>query len=167
MTVSKGDLRKMPRSHIFCIVLGCVLLSCGVISRETEDEFAEFEFDLPGEEEEGMILYLRVFLSPSSLCAFSLTVDFDVGEVEEEEEEARVSGKGDLCASVMWFEVSLSIGSVQQDEEEEEDEEGFEDSSLDVEEFEVRNPSVMEVCVWGHLSFLKFELVLSSECTRL
>ena len=59
-----------------------------------------------------------------------------------------------LCAPMMWFEASLSIGSVlQEEEEEEEDEEGFEDNSLDVEEFEVRNPSVMEVCVWDHLSF--------------
>ena len=87
----------MPWSHIFCIVLGCVLLSCGVISRETEDEFAEFEFDLPGEEEEGMIHTIPVSLPFTIfMCAFSLTVDFDVGEVEEEEEEARVSGKGVL-----------------------------------------------------------------------
>jgi len=66
-----------------------------------------------------------------------------------------VSGKGVLVCSYDVVEVSLSIGSVQQEEEEEEeeDEEGFEDISLDVEEFEVRNPSVMEVCVWGHLSF--------------
>ena len=58
----------MPRLHVLYIVLGCVLLSCGMAARETEDEFAEFEYDLPGEEEEGMIVHLRTYLSPPSLC---------------------------------------------------------------------------------------------------
>ena len=35
--------------------MGCALLG-SVVARETEDDFAEFEFDLPAEEEEeGMV----------------------------------------------------------------------------------------------------------------
>lgn len=38
--------------------MGCALLS-SVVARETEDDFAEFEFDLPAEEEEeGMVQQL-------------------------------------------------------------------------------------------------------------
>ena len=45
----------MRSSFLLWIVVGCALLR-SVVSRETEDDFAEFEFDLPAdEEEEGMV----------------------------------------------------------------------------------------------------------------
>ena len=45
----------MRSLFLLWIVVGCALLR-SVVARETEDDFAEFEFDLPtDEEEEGMM----------------------------------------------------------------------------------------------------------------
>ena len=52
--------------------MGCALLS-SVVARETEDDFAEFEFDLPVEEEEGEGMVQLACLPPTTFTLHAHT----------------------------------------------------------------------------------------------
>lgn len=61
----------MRSSFLLWIIVGCALLS-SVVARETEDDFAEFEFDLPAEEEEEGMVQLAC-LPPSTFTLHAPT----------------------------------------------------------------------------------------------